>query len=568
MVGFWNDPYDPGAMPRWLGRALAVIAFVVPTVLLGTVAAWGVDKVVHTDQVNRNVTLAGISVGGMTETELDEVIDRIAADTAHDLVTISAAGLDIVVTHVEAGITIDRDSIRRAVFSAGRESNPLSSFTSWVGGMTEPVDIDASFAVDIETATEMITATPGQVRLAPVEPGFTMATGELVVSEGEDGVYLDPRECAEALAAEVAFGGPPFSVDVPWSPMPPRFDDTDIAAAISAAEELIDNDLPVSINGNRAFIGKTTIRRWVESEVTDAGLVPVFDEDRVNESLEKLLVGQATALPEPNYLVANGVVTYGITGDPARTCCGDGSADLLYREAQRDGLFVTFLPTRLVEEDFGLERIKALGVTELVGEFTTEHSCCQNRVENIHQIADIISGYVLEPGERFSVNDYVGERTREKGFVPAGTIQQGHFKDDVGGGISQFATTLFNAAFFAGLEFDDYQSHTIYISRYPYGREATLNYPDVDLAFINNTPYAILIWAEYTDTSITVQMYSTKYWEVEQTDQSSRRSGACTSVETFRSRTDPEGEVYEDSVIARYRPGVGLDCAGNPTPRP
>jgi hypothetical protein len=73
---------------------------------------------------------------------------------------------------------------------------------------------------------------------------------------------------------------------------------------------------------------------------------------------------------------------------------------------------------------------------------------------------------------------------------------------------------------------------------------------------------------EYTDTSITVQMYSTKYWEVEQTGQSSWRSGACTSVETFRSRTNPDGFVLEDSVRARYRPGEGLDCAGNPTPRP
>lgn len=166
------------------------------------------------------------------------------------------------------------------------------------------------------------------------------------------------------------------------------------------------------------------------------------------------------------------------------------------------------------------------------------------------------------------MNDFVGERTREKGFVSAGTIQQGHFKDDVGGGISQFATTLFNAAFFAGLEFDDYQSHTIYISRYPYGREATLNYPDVDLAFINNTPYGVLMWAEYTGTSITLQMYSTQYWDVEETGQSSWRSGACRSVETFRTSTSPDGEVVEDSVQARYRPGEGLDCNGNATPKP
>ncbi len=232
------------------------------------------------------------------------------------------------------------------------------------------------------------------------------------------------------------------------------------------------------------------------------------------------------------------------------------------------GNSLVFLPTRLIEKDFGLARIKAMGVTELISEFTTNHACCQNRVENIHRIADIIRGYVIQPGEKFSVNDYVGERTVEKGFVAAGTIQQGHFKDDIGGGISQFATTMFNAAFFAGLEFNDYQSHTIYISRYPYGREATLNYPDVDLAFTNNTPYAILLWPEYTDTSITVQMYSTKYWDVEQTGQESYRAGACTQVETFRSRTDPAGETVEDSVTARYRPGEGLDCSGNPTPRP
>ncbi|MCP3976235.1 MAG: hypothetical protein GY720_17265, partial [bacterium] len=67
---------------------------------------------------------------------------------------------------------------------------------------------------------------------------------------------------------------------------------------------------------------------------------------------------------------------------------------------------------------------------------------------------------------------------------------------------------------------------------------------------------------------ITVQMYSTKYWEVEQTDQRTWRSGACRSVETFRSRTNPDGEVLEDSVQARYRPAEGLDCAGNPTPQP
>jgi len=549
-------------------RTLVVAAFVISGLLLGTVAAWGVDKVVHLDQVNRNVTLAGVPVGGMTEAEVDEVLDELTVAAAGSFATISAPGYDIVVSHAEAGITIDRAAVTDAVLAAGRESNPIASIAGWLAGMGDPANIDLVYTTDVDVAAEMIRSAPGWVKQAPVEPSFTAATGEVVVSLGVDGVYLDPDLVAETLAAEVAFGTPPFTVDVEWSSMSRRFGQDEVDAALVLMEDLADTDLTVRINGETAYVGKTTIRRWVDSELSADGLDVVFNEDRVNESLERLLDGYATPVPQPTYLVSEGTVTYGLDGEPARTCCGDGAADVLQREAERGGNSFVFLPTRLVEDDGGIERVETLGIVELVSEFTTNHACCENRVVNIHQITDMVSGYVIKPGERFSVNDYVGERTVEKGFVPAGSIQQGHLKDDVGGGVSQFATTLFNAAFFAGLEFDDYRSHTIYLSRYPYGREATINYDDVDLAFINNTPYGILIWGEYTDTSITVQMYSTKYWEVEQTGQSSWYSGACRSVETFRSSTNPDGEVIEDSVRARYRPGEGLDCNGNPTPRP
>ncbi len=555
-------------MPRWLARVLLGAAILVTVLVLGTVGAWGVDRVVHLDQINRNVTFAGIPVGGMSETEFADVLGQVSAETAEGRVVVAAPGLDIIVTGSEAGITLDRDAAVAAVFAAGRDGGAIEAFTTWLGGMGDPVAVAPSFLIDVDVAAQMIRSAPGWVRQAPVEPSFTAATGDVVVAPGEEGIYLEPDEVAEALAAEVAFGEPPFRVDVDWSPMAPRFAEDHVAAALAVMDELTDTDLTVRVNGRTAFVGRTTMRRWVDSELTEDGPVPVFNEERVLESLERLLDGYATPVPQPTYLVDNGTVSYGLDGEPARTCCEDGAAEALYREAERGGSAFVFLPTRLLEEDGGVARVETLGVTELVSEFTTNHACCESRVVNIHKIADIVSGYVMQPGERFSVNDYVGERTAEKGFVPAGSIQQGHLKDDIGGGVSQFATTIFNAAFFAGLEFDDYQSHTIYLSRYPYGREATINYPDVDLAFINNTPYGVLIWAEYTETSITVQMYSTKYWEVEQTDQRTWRSGACRSVETFRSRTNADGVVLEDSVRARYRPGEGLDCAGNPTPRP
>jgi vancomycin resistance protein YoaR len=555
-------------MSRWLWRAIVSVPLVVLTLVLTAVAAWGIDRLVHVDQVNRNVTLDGVAIGGFNVAELDALLEQMAAQQAGDTAVINAPAYSIAVTNAEAGISLDIAATRAAALQAGRDEGPVPSFSSWLTAMRKPVEVSPVYTVDVDVATDMIRSAPGWVRVPPTEPSFTAASGEYAVTPGSDGEYIDPDAAAEALASEVAFGRPPFTVDVPWSPMAPRYGEDDVAQALQAAADLTDTDLAVRLNGNSAYLGRTTLTRWVDSAVGPDGLVPVFNEERVTESLDRLLTGYTSRFPQPVYLVEDKQVTYGLDGPPAMECCDDGAAELLYAEAQRGGNAFVFLPTKPVEEDGGTARVETLGITQLVSEFTTNHACCESRVTNIHRIADIVRGAIIQPGERFSVNDFVGERTREKGFVAAGAIQQGHFKDDVGGGVSQFATTLFNAAFFAGLDFDDYQSHTIYISRYPYGREATINYPDVDLAVVNNTPYGVLIWTAYDDTSITVEMYSTKHWEVEQTDQRSWRSGACRSVETFRTRTGPDGEVLEDSVKARYRPGEGLDCNGNPTPKP
>jgi vancomycin resistance protein YoaR len=549
-------------------RTLVGVLLVALTLGLTAVAAWGIDQLVHGDQVNRNVTLDGVAVGGFTAAELDGLLEEMAAERAGDTAVINAPGYAIEVTNAEAGIRLDIAATRAAALQAGRDEDAVSSFSTWLTAMRDPVEVRPIYTVDLEAAMETISSASGWVRVRPTEPSFTAAGGEYVVTPGSDGEYIDPAAAAEALAAEVAFGRPPFSVDVPWSPMAPQFNEEHVARALEAAAVLTDTNLTVRLNGRSAQIGRTTLTRWIDSAVSSDGLVPVFNEERVTESLERLLDGYTTRFPQPVYLVEDKQVTYGLDGPPAMECCDAGAADLLFAEAERGGSAFVFLPSKPVEQDGGTARVETLGITELVSEFTTNHACCESRVTNIHRIADIVRGAIIHPGERFSVNDFVGERTIEKGFVPAGAIQQGHFKDDVGGGVSQFATTLFNAAFFAGLDFDDYQSHTIYISRYPYGREATINYPDVDLAVVNNTPYGILIWTAYDDTSITVEMYSTKYWEVEQTDQRSWRSGACRSVETFRTRTGVDGEVLEDSVKARYRPGEGFDCAGNPTPKP
>jgi vancomycin resistance protein YoaR len=177
-----------------------------------------------------------------------------------------------------------------------------------------------------------------------------------------------------------------------------------------------------------------------------------------------------------------------------------------------------------------------------------------------------VRGAVIPPGGTFSVNERVGQRTTDNGFVEAGAISNGQHVSEVGGGVSQFATTTFNAAYFAGLDIVESQAHSEYFDRYPRGREATMGYPNPDLVIENNTPYGVLIWTSYTDTSLTVTMYSTPYARAEQTGIGESRSGQCTNVETTRTRTYPDGRRETDTFRATYRPGAGIDCNGNPLP--
>ena len=160
------------------------------------------------------------------------------------------------------------------------------------------------------------------------------------------------------------------------------------------------------------------------------------------------------------------------------------------------------------EPEVTTEELEALGIEHLVSKFTTYHGCCEARVDNIHLIADEVNGAVVPPDGQFWLNDYVGERTAEEGYQEAPAIIGGVVVDDnLGGGISQFTTTLYNAVFWGGYVDVTHTPHSFWFSRYPQGVEATLSWPSPDLAFGNDGSCGVLIRTEYTDTSITVRLY-------------------------------------------------------------
>jgi len=164
------------------------------------------------------------------------------------------------------------------------------------------------------------------------------------------------------------------------------------------------------------------------------------------------------------------------------------------------------------EPEFTTEAAEAFTTLSPLAGFTTDHPANQSRVINIQKMADAINGSIVLPGDDWSINDRVGIRSEAKGYVAAPAIINGapyccDSPANIGGGVSQFGTTLYNAVFFSCLEDVQHRPHSLYFTRYPAGREATLGFPAPDVRFRNNTEFPIVIATAYTDTSITVKMY-------------------------------------------------------------
>jgi vancomycin resistance protein YoaR len=130
-------------------------------------------------------------------------------------------------------------------------------------------------------------------------------------------------------------------------------------------------------------------------------------------------------------------------------------------------------------------------------------------------VAAEVDGALIMPGETFSLNTFTGPRGTAQGYVEAAVIQNGALSKAVGGGISQFATTMFNAVFFAGLEDVFHKPHSFYISRYPAGREATVYEGAIDLQWRNDTDTGVYVDTQWAPGSITVTFYGTKRYEIQ-----------------------------------------------------
>jgi len=536
--------------------ALAVAAF----------SAWAVDSVITKDTVARNVELAGLGIGGATQTEVAAKLDDLAKAFAAQPVTITVEDVVLTGSAADFGLQLETESTLQATLDVGRSGNPMKDAISWWQAWLDPHPVEPTFRIDRDLGERYLASLAESVLLAPQEPQVVYRDGEMVARPGSIGRMVDVIEAIDNVyGAVTATGAATQAGTIELLPAVSNQAVLELATQLNKATEggltatAADETVTIDPGQLRSFLRVAVDGSGLETTVNGAGLL-----GRIESQLGEFRTGGT----DPKLKVSKGKVVLVEAGNPPMKCCAPETAADLGEAALAGNSQPVELTLRVTDDANLVAWAAGEGILEKVSSFTTRHACCESRVTNIHRIADLVRGVVLMPGESFSINKFVGKRTRAKGFVAGGAISQGHFIQDVGGGVSQFATTMFNAAFFAGLDFDKYQSHTIYISRYPYGREATLGFPAPDLQVTNTTEYPLMIWTSYTGTSITVSMWSTKHVVVKQTGQSTGYSNQCKVVTTYRSRKYPGGRVEKDSVFAVYRPGEGIDCNGRSIPNP
>lgn len=407
----------------------------------------------------------------------------------------------------QAGMSLDFETAVNSIPEASM--NPFSRLAAFVGSPNE-IDVDAD--VDAQALEPVINRLEGELSFDATDGQVAIEEGEVrtvdaVLGQGVDRAQLEENVTSNWLDPE--------GVEVEPIEVEP-------AITQDKVDEFADGPAKAALNGALELKGRSDVTATLDEEAISS-FVAV---ERVEDNLELAINTEHAqelfdaTLADTETEMQNAQISFA-SGSMQVTPHSDG--EIIDWETTLDGF-----DKRVVGEEpreweaayedeeatFTTEQAQNASFDQTVGEFTTSgYSAASGR--NIELTAQMVNGAVVSPGDTFSLNGYTGPRGTAQGFVESGIIIDGHAGTAVGGGISQFATTLYNASYFGGMTDVAHTPHSYYISRYPAGREATVYEGAIDLQFKNGSDYPVQIVTSVGGGSVTVKLMGVKTVDVE-----------------------------------------------------
>jgi len=504
----WPLEEQPPADDRrsWWRRRVALVPLGL-LLLLGL--AYGADLALAGSDIPRGTTVSGVAIGGLNRSEAEQGLQ---ADVATELTrerAVTAGTVELTVDPSQAGIGLDVDATLDA--AGGQPLNPVTRLVSLFGGAR---DVAPVLAVDETALAAAVEGIAAQADIAPVDGAITIDGTTPVAVQPVDGQQLNRASAAERLRAAVR--DDESAVEFPVDQRPAQISSDAVQAAFDgfAVPALAGPVVATGPGGERAEIPVPAIAAALRFEPGEGdSLLPSLDQGALQTALGETLAPFTSPPIDASFTLTGGAVAVvpAVDGTVADVpALATGLLDVLPQPVPRE------IAVPLVAQPAALttEAARGFGITEQVSTFTTNFTN-ENSGENIRVVAAEVDGAVIPPGETFSLNGFTGPRTEAEGYIESTIIEGGEFVQAIGGGISQFATTMFNAVFFAGLEDVTHKPHSYYISRYPAGREATVFYDSIDLAWRNDSDTGIYVQTLWEPGAITVTFWGTKHYDIE-----------------------------------------------------
>jgi vancomycin resistance protein YoaR len=459
------------------------------------------------DSVLPGVTVAGVYVGGLAPADARARIDAQVGKRLDQPVEIVAGGKSIHVTPSNI-FQVDGAASEQAAYDSARES-----VSARLGALAVP------FAVHRDVQPVLRVHESGRAALADelatltkhaVSARVSMDGKEAVVVPGREGTAIDDEAVLASLRATALAGLPSFDVQVQSVEPPISTEAAERAATTARTITAAPVRLELEDEGGIGQLGRVQLGSLVRFEPKAGTVNVVLDPTGIERKLHPL-VKPFTQKPEDATFRVSGDRAYVMKAKNGTTLDTKGAQKSIFSAGTGPGNRTAMLGLTALQPELTTKEAKALGIRERISTFTTDMGTSSpNRIWNVHLLGNYLEGTVVKAGETFSYNEVVGPRTIERGFREGQMIFGGVLIPSIGGGVCQTATTIFNAAFEAGLPVKERHNHSWYISHYPMGRDATVSWGGPDLAFKNDLKNAILIDVSYTDATFTISFYGTK----------------------------------------------------------
>jgi vancomycin resistance protein YoaR len=502
--GFWDEPPRPRHRVR---TALLVAAVLIGVVYVAGYFATGA-------RMPANASIAGVEVSGSPASARATLSEALAAQT-DEPIALTYEDTDFQIDPDDAGLALDVPaSVERA--GGTRSWDPRDMVALLFGDRPS----DAVVTTDPSTFNGVLGTIGETVDTDVVEALITFPKGEPKARKPTAGQVVD-RVVMTQRIEEAYVGVREQPVEVVLKTVEPVVDQAGLDEAMQGvAQTVVSGPVTLQVGDKEVALPVSAYAPALVVRVEDGSLEPYIDPEKLAEPLTDSTSGIGKKAVDATVVIEDGepVVKKGKPGVGLQA--EEMSVKLLPAIAATGDDRSVSIEATVVEPEFSTADAKALGITEKVSEFETRYDNAAYRNINQGRAAEILNGTIVKPGETFSFNDTVGERTQANGFTTGTVINGGVFREELGGGVSQVVTTTYNAAFFAGMDDVEHHPHAFYISRYPVGREATVYYGNLDLRFKNSTDYGVLIRSYIVpsnagrDGVMHVEMWSTKTWDV------------------------------------------------------